>query len=83
MNMHQKALDTIDESLIGIDESEVNPRFYYVKGIALGVKGLGMLEESALAFSQCEKRLERLYAGRQSDLDSSPSAKERQAKHKG
>lgn len=43
MNQHQKCLETIEGAIQGVDESEIPPSFYYVKGLALGVKGLGKL----------------------------------------
>lgn len=43
MHLHQKAIDTIESAIQGVDESEIPPSFYYVKGLALGVKGLGKL----------------------------------------
>lgn len=46
MNMHQKALDTIKEAIKDQSESEIQPRFFFVKGLALGIKGLGHLTES-------------------------------------
>ena len=57
MNMHDKALETIEQAIKGIDESQVLPKFYYVKGMALNYKGLGQLQESASAFLHCEKKL--------------------------
>ena len=57
MNMHDKALTTIDQAIKGIDESQVLPRFYFVKGLALSYKGQGQLQESSNAFLHCERKL--------------------------
>jgi len=51
MQTHAKAIETIDTAMQGVKKDDIPPSFFYVKGIALGVKGLGKLQESAAAFA--------------------------------